>query len=249
MAKSIVKNLLQRIKSKGGRSNGMIMAPRRGNYAKKIYRFVDFKREIYPGVQAIVVRNNIIDPNRNSLLSLLAYPSGCLTYIVSTDSIRLGQKVVNFSLKEKFGDSKLLNKIASGSLIFNLTVANKLPGQYVRAAGNSAILVKNNHGLSLIKFKSGEYRYFYGNTLAVLGKVNNSEYFLKEFRLAGKSRRLGIRPRNRPLARNPVDHPMGGRTKGGTPKLTPKGKISLNTETKKNKNKLVIIKAREKKKI
>ena len=249
MVKSIVKNLLQRIKSKGGRSNGMIMSPRRGDYSRKLYRFVDFKREIFPGLEAIIVRNNVVDPNRNSFLSLIVYKSGCLSYILKTEDTRTGQKIVNNSRKEKPGNSIVLNLIASGSLVYNLAVAKKLPAQYVRAAGNSAILVKNNQGLSLIKFKSGEYRYFYSNTLAVLGKVSNSEYFLKDFRLAGKSRRLGIRPRNRPLARNPVDHPMGGRTKGGTPKLTPKGKISLNTETKRTKNKLVIIKAREKKKI
>lgn len=248
---SIIKKLILRIKSHGGRSNGLTTAPRKSSYNRKLYRFVDFSRSENPGVSAKVARLDIYDPNRNCNLALLVFPQGCLSYILSIESMMLGQKLINDNqtVKTRFGDSTRLLNLYPGSLISNLTAAPKLPGQYIRSAGAAAVLVKNNPRVSLIKLKSGEYRYFFSDTLAVLGKINNGDFFLKDWKLAGKSIRLGIRPRTRALVKNPVDHPMGGRTKGGTPKLTPKGKLSLNTATKLTKNKLVILKKRENKKI
>ncbi|HQD12210.1 MAG TPA: 50S ribosomal protein L2, partial [Chitinophagales bacterium] len=55
---------------------------------------------------------------------------------------------------------------------------------------------------------------------------------------AGTSRWKGRRPRTRPVAMNPVDHPMGGgegRSSGGHPRSR-KGKISKGLKTR-DKNK------------
>lgn len=242
-----IKKLIQRIKSKAGRSKGLITNPRRGSLIKRMYRFVDHNRLIQ-GL-ATVVRLDY-DPNRNCKIALLVFTEGFLTYVLPAESNRIGSKIMNNSLKSnKPGDSLRISLITAGSLVYNLGVNPRAKGQYIRAAGSSSILVKTQGSLSLFKMKSGEYRYFFSSSIAVLGKVIGGEYFLRSWKTAGKSRRLGFRPRSRPLARNPVDHPMGGRTKGGTPKLTPKGKICLNTATKKDKGKWVVIKAREKKKI
>ncbi|RYX79989.1 hypothetical protein EON73_05935, partial [bacterium] len=234
----------------GRSSNGEITAPRRSNLIRKLYRFLDSKRSQFPGSRAVIARLDY-DPNRNCKISLVVFTEGCLAYVLAAEANRKGDNLINMteSNEPSPGDSLKLARVSSGSLVYNLSTAPGNPGQYIRAAGSAAILVKTNKAVSLLKLKSGEYRYFFSDTLAVLGKVNSSDYFLKSWRLAGKARRLGFRPRTRALVKNPVDHPMGGRTKGGTPKLTPKGKICLNTETKITRNKLVVIKAREKKKI
>jgi large subunit ribosomal protein L2 len=88
---------------------------------------------------------------------------------------------------------------------------------------------------SIVKLKSGEHRKVPQNALAQLGVCSNARHFLRDYGKAGVVRNLGIRPRVRAFAKNPVDHPMGGRTKGGFPPKTPKGKLTLCTPTRSNK--------------
>jgi large subunit ribosomal protein L2 len=56
---------------------------------------------------------------------------------------------------------------------------------------------------------------------ATVGSVSNGEHSQVVLGKAGRKRWLGRRPRTRPSAMNPVDHPMGGgegRNKGGQPR-------------------------------
>jgi large subunit ribosomal protein L2 len=56
---------------------------------------------------------------------------------------------------------------------------------------------------------------------ATVGTVSNPDHNLQQLGKAGRKRWLGIRPRNRGVAMNPVDHPMGGgegRASGGHPR-------------------------------
>ena len=56
---------------------------------------------------------------------------------------------------------------------------------------------------------------------ATVGQVGNLDYQNVRWGKAGRSRWLGRRPRTRPVAMNPVDHPMGGgegRASGGHPR-------------------------------
>lgn len=54
---------------------------------------------------------------------------------------------------------------------------------------------------------------------------------MRKYRKAGFRRHLGFRPRTRPSSMNPVDHPMGGRTRGGCFPKNKKGVITLNRPT------------------
>jgi large subunit ribosomal protein L2 len=72
-----------------------------------------------------------------------------------------------------------------------------------------------------IKLPSGESRLILAACLAVIGTVGNHEHNQVRKGKAGRSRWMGMRPRVRPSAMNPVDHPMGGgegRNKGGQPR-------------------------------
>ena len=72
-----------------------------------------------------------------------------------------------------------------------------------------------------IKLPSGETRMILVTCLATIGTVSNSDHQLLVSGKAGRSRWLGKRPRTRPVAMNPVDHPMGGgegRASGGHPR-------------------------------
>lgn len=131
------------------------------------------------------------------------------------------------------GDSCKILNFPSGVLIHNISLHPKGTGQLIRSAGCSSILVRKEYDHSLLKLKSGELRYFDSAVTASLGTVAGEEHFLKHHIKAGVTRRLGKRPRTRPSAMNPVDHPMGGRTKGGSQPVTFKGILNFNRSTKK----------------
>jgi len=104
--------------------------------------------------------------------------------------------------------------------------------QLARRAGNSAVLLSKDKKFGekvLLKLKSGDHRLVPQNGIASSGIVANSNYFLRDYRNAGTIRRYGFRPKTRPSAMNPVDHPMAGRTRGG---CAPKNRNGLLTGTK-----------------
>src|SRR5258705_13568132 len=59
--------------------------------------------------------------------------------------------------------------------------------------------------------------------LATIGEVGNAEHELESWGKAGKSRWMGQRPKVRGEVMNPVDHPHGGRTRGGRNVVSPWG--------------------------
>ena len=72
-----------------------------------------------------------------------------------------------------------------------------------------------------MRLPSGETRRVLATCKATIGIVSNSDHNLEIMGKAGRNRWKGRRPRTRPVAMNPVDHPMGGgegRASGGHPR-------------------------------
>jgi large subunit ribosomal protein L2 len=85
---------------------------------------------------------------------------------------------------------------------------------------------------------SGETRKILVTCKATVGMTSNPDHFLEVSGKAGRSRWLGRRPRNRGVAMNPVDHPMGGgegKASGGHPRSR-KGIPAKGYKTRKPKN-------------
>jgi len=77
-----------------------------------------------------------------------------------------------------------------------------------------------------------------GECLATVGAVSNPDNQNIVIGKAGRQRWLGIRPTVRGVAMNPVDHPHGGgegKSSGGRHPVTPWGKGTKGTKTRKNK--------------
>ena len=90
-----------------------------------------------------------------------------------------------------------------------------------RSAGSFAQLMAREGKFATIKLPSGETRLILKTCMATIGAVSNSDNQLLVSGKAGRTRWLGRRPRTRPVAMNPVDHPMGGgegRASGGHPR-------------------------------
>jgi len=86
--------------------------------------------------------------------------------------------------------------------------------------------------------------------MATIGSVSNPDHNLERKGKAGANRWRGVRPRTRPVAMNPVDHPMGGgegRSSGGHPRsrngIPAKG---YRTRSKKNPSNKYIVERRKK---
>jgi large subunit ribosomal protein L2 len=228
-----LKHLTTRLTTISGRSKGKIVVRHRGGFNKRIYRFVDYKR-IYPKASSGLVVGISYSPMPKNHLSILCYSLGILSNIIYPNKIEVGATIQNYVDNPiNPGDSGPLRNIASGSLIHNISLRPFGNGIMTRASGCSSVLVRTDKNTSLVKLKSGELRLFNVSATGTIGSIGDDTHFLKELGKAGNARHLGLRPRVRAYAMNPVDHPMGGRTKGGTQSLSPQGRLLKHRSTKK----------------
>jgi large subunit ribosomal protein L2 len=103
-----------------GRNNrGVITSRNKGGGHKRLFRKIDFKRNIL-GVKAKVISIEY-DPNRNSRISLLCYSNGLKKYILHPRDLLVKSYVISdFSAPVKIGNSLPLNKIPLGTNIHNI---------------------------------------------------------------------------------------------------------------------------------
>ena len=80
--------------------------------------------------------------------------------------------------------------------------------------------------------------------MATIGQVGNTDHENVTIGKAGRNRWKGIRPSNRGVSMNPVDHPHGGgegKTSGGRHPVTPWGQPTRGYKTRNNKRTDVFI--------
>ena len=85
---------------------------------------------------------------------------------------------------------------------------------------------------------SSEIRLINIECLATIGQVGNLDHENVSIGKAGRSRWMGIRPHNRGVSMNPVDHPLGGgegKTSGGRHPVSPWGQQTKGKKTRSNK--------------
>lgn len=243
-----ISKLLIGTHQKGGRSKGEITAPRRGALTKRSYRYLDTKRRLWSQEGAAIIMQYIYDPYRTAHISLIMLPNGVVTYILAGQYSPNQQKVFNIypQILVENGSSKKVGEIKNGNFIFNCELRANTGAQLLRSAGVAGVVLKKEWKMSTIKLKSGALRRIPSIALAASGFTSNPNHFIKKLRKAGENRNRGWRPRTRPSAMNPVDHPMGGRTKGG---IHPQNKNGIRTGTptvgKKKRHKLELSTSRK----
>ncbi|MBW8199962.1 50S ribosomal protein L2 [Muricauda oceani] len=215
------KSLLAPIKKTGGRnSQGKMTMRHKGGGHKRRYRIIDFKRD-KQGVEATVVSIQY-DPNRTAFIALVEYKDGEKRYVVAQNGLQVGQAIQSGSgSAPEIGNALPLGEVPLGTIVSCIELR---PGQgaiMARSAGTFAQLMAKDGKFVTLKLPSGETRMILATCLATIGAVSNSDHQLLVSGKAGRSRWLGRRPRTRPVAMNPVDHPMGGgegRASGGHPR-------------------------------
>ncbi len=241
------KSLLKPKKSSGGRNNTGKMTMRYlGGGHKRNYRIIDFeraKKDVPAKVHSIEY-----DPNRSARIALLYYADGSKSYILAPDGLKTGQTVVaGNKVAPELGNNLPLANIPLGSIIHNIELSPGKGGALARSAGTYAQLLAREDRYCTIKLPSGEMRMVLTVCTATIGAVSNADHMNITYAKAGRMRWLGRRPRNRGVAMNPVDHPMGGgegKASGGHPRsrkgLYAKGKKTRSR--KKYSNSLIISK-------
>jgi large subunit ribosomal protein L2 len=239
------KSLVEKVKSTGGRNAQGRRAMRYiGGGHKKMYRIVDFKRN-KKDIEATVVSVEY-DPNRTAFIALLNYADGEKRYILAPQGLQVGSTVISGdAVAPEIGNALQMKNMPLGTNIHNIEMQPGQGGKLVRSAGTSAQLTNKEERYAVLKMPSGELRKVLINCFATVGIVSNGDHNLEMAGKAGRNRWKGIRPRNRGVAMNPVDHPMGGgegKSSGGHPRSRT-GKYAKGEKTRtrgKGSDKLII---------
>ncbi|MFM2250010.1 MAG: ribosomal protein [Bacteroidota bacterium] len=241
------KSLLAPVKKTGGRNNeGKMTARYIGGGHKRRLRIVDFKRNKF-GVPASV-KSIEYDPNRTARIALLYYADGAKAYIIAPEGLQVGQTVISGEqVAPEVGNAMHMANIPMGTIVHNVELKPGKGGALARSAGGYAQIVARDSRYVTVKLPSGEMRLILGVCMATVGTVSNADHMNVVLGKAGRKRWLGVRPRTRGVAMNPVDHPMGGgegRSSGGHPRSR-KGLLAKGKKTrspKKYSNKFIISK-------
>ncbi|NML41375.1 50S ribosomal protein L2 [Chitinophaga sp. G-6-1-13] len=239
------KSLLEPAKRSGGRNAQGRMSMRYiGGGHKKAYRVVDFKRE-KTDIPA-TVKTIEYDPNRSAFIALVSYADGEKRYIIAPQGLQVGSTVISGeNVAPEVGNALPLKNMPLGTVVHNIELQPGKGGAIARSAGAYAQLSNKEERYAVLKMPSGELRKVLNTCKATVGTVSNSDHALQSIGKAGANRWRGIRPRNRGVAMNPVDHPMGGgegKSSGGHPRSRT-GKYAKGLKTRKphkSSDKLII---------
>lgn len=244
------RSLLVSIKKTGGRNNQGRRSMRYiGGGHKRQYRIIDFKRD-KANVPA-TVKTIEYDPNRTARIALLFYVDGEKRYIIAPQGLTVGQQVISGpEAAPEVGNALPLAAMPIGTIVHNVELKPGKGGALVRSAGTYAQLVAREDKYAVLRMPSGEQRMVLSTCMATVGSVSNPDHMNVSIGKAGRNRWLGIRPRVRGVAMNPIDHPMGGgegRASGGHPRsrtgLYAKGKKTRSP--KKYSDRLIISKRKK----
>ena len=230
-----VKALTEGKSSAGGRNNnGRVTVRFRGGGHKQAYRRVDFKRRRFDA--PATVERIEYDPNRTGFIALIKYQDGELAYILAPQRLGAGDSVISAEHADvKPGNAMPIANIPVGTIVHNVELKIGKGGQIARSAGSYVQIVGRDGDYVILRLNSTEQRLVNGRCMATIGAVSNPDNMNITIGKAGRQRWKGRMPHNRGITMNPVDHPHGGRTKGGKHWTTPWGQPTKGMKTRKNK--------------
>ena len=188
----------------------------------------------------------VIIPLQTKLLALVFFNSGYASYIPTTelhkifmflyspfyatsvslrDTERFGKNVKNIFKNPMFF---ILHQIKRNSIISLIELLPHTGVQYCRSSGCKSRLINTDprKGTALVQLPSGVKKIVSLFSTAYLGQVSIPFKKYCTNTKAGYWRSLGKKSMVRGVARNPVDHPHGGRTKSIKYPRTPWGKTT-----------------------
>lgn len=235
------KPLISGLPKSGFRNNlGRITVRHRGGGHKFNFRHIDINR-LNSNHSPLKILRIEKDPNRTSFIAL------CKTQILNNFNLNLKKEVNSVRVKGykyfyilaphnvlagtiiepdliTIGSTLPLYKIQLGSLIHNVELNGSC--KIARSAGTYCTVISHTDTTTTIKLPSKNLLELPNTNKATLGIVSNIDNNRTILGKAGASRWIGRRPVVRGEVMNPIDHPHGGKTRGGRPIKNIWGKLA-----------------------
>jgi large subunit ribosomal protein L2 len=230
------KSLLLSFPKSGGRNcHGRATSRRIGGGHKQLFRVIDFKRERFDLPASVLSIE--YDPNRTARIALVQYEDGEKRYVVAPKGLKVGDKIVSSKNKIEYnvGNNMPLSQMPPSIKIHAIELKPDTKASIARTAGTSAQLIGVEGEKAMLRMPSGEIRYVLAKCRATIGEIGNEQHQNESLGKAGRARWLGKRPVSRGVARNPVDHPMGGgqgKSSGGGHPVSPWGQLAKGKPTR-----------------
>lgn len=212
-----IKKLKIKLRKSIGRNGKILCFTKKGIKLNITYRFVDFYLNCLQSTVTVYLKY-LHDSFRNAKLILCLSITGFYFYILGPSKLTL-PLIFNtaFGSKRKLGSVINPLNCLEGDFIFNISLYKNSFGQLCRSSGKFAQIIKVgiSESFVLIKLKNGKKILTYGLNNCLFGVVNNMFLYNIITGKAGTRSNYGFKSIVRGVARNPIDHPNGGRTPGG----------------------------------
>ena len=218
------KYLLKPFKGSSGRGqHGKITVRHKGYLKPSKLITVDYCRDIFNTPYTVIglVRDNF----RTAPIMLLRDTNGTYRYSLYTDSVAIDQSIRTtfyfYSFRTSCGDTIPVGWVPKNTIISNLELGPGFGGKVGRSAGVYLKVLSHSYGYVEVQAPSKKKFFVSKYSLATIGRIGFIDHKLEKKGSAGVNRSRGFRPTVRGEAMNAVDHPHGGRTKGGKPRQSP----------------------------
>jgi large subunit ribosomal protein L2 len=189
------------------------------------------KRSSISSVRPIIWDSNLntvvsIFRNQKKLFTLNRHITGSFSVYPYIAGVCINQKIFSSNLPKSFwnnnlpGNLVLLKFLTKFTLFSNLYLNNIKT--YALSNGTYCQILDHFYDYNLIKITlpSKQIKILSGWNFVILGKNSQVDYKYNRVGKAGVNYIFGKKPKVRGVARNPVDHPHGGRTKTNQPEVS-----------------------------
>lgn len=173
-----------------------------------------------PSVFTTVIRN------KKKLLSITKHITGSFSIKPFVSGMVVGQYVFSSNLPQNFWMNNLPGNLVVLKFLTNYSIfSNVFVGglkKFALSNGTYCQILETFSDFNLIKIilPSKKIKIISGWNYVVLGKNAKEDYTHNRLGKAGINYLSGKKPKVRGVARNPVDHPHGGRTKTNQPEVS-----------------------------
>jgi len=171
--------------------------------------------------------------NYKKLINVIKFSNGIISISKGINGLFSGDFVKLLSLPLKVYKLSLLGcviplKFLKSNFIFSNISFFGSKQKYITSNGTFGTLISKNSelGLVLLRLPSGQKIYLKDTLFCMLGRNSLLNFKYTIFGKSGLKRNLGKNVVVRGVAKNPVDHPHGGRTKTNQPEVSPWGWIA-----------------------
>ena len=164
--------------------------------------------------------------NKKKLQTLTKHNCGSFFLKPYINSTFIGQNLFSTNLPIKFwkyntaGNFVLLKFLLKHTICSNIFIKNS--NKYATSNGTFCQVLEHFYDFNLVQLSlpSKHVKIFSGWCFVYLGRNAQIDYKYSVYAKAGVRIFLGKKPKVRGVARNPVDHPHGGRTKTNQPEVS-----------------------------